>query len=272
VRAFAARKAALSPAAFDEYGSAECLYMIVARSGIDGDAIEHFRAVEIGDFDQDGAPEFWDGWGQPIAFIRWATGHSSLFHNACAARLQGSRSFVFDGNPRLIDRFRAASDVGLFTEQKATRVWGAGITPEDPGRFPEGGSSVTQVDAAATPPGITLATDAIPANQQSRTLLVREATSDPLDRRKTNKSGFPLVPLIYSAGALGSATPNDPSRGYGLVARDEGWSGLTDAELGDIFVVTVPTAGDRFPGEPIAASPDSHRDNVTNHDPFMAGN
>lgn len=273
VRAYAARKAALSAAAFDEYGSAECLYMIVARSGIDGDALEKFRDVEIGDFDQDGAPEFWDGWGQPIAFIRWATGYSSFFHNACAARLQGSRTFLLDGNPRSIDRFRAASNIGVWdAERLPTRVWGTGITPEDLARYPEGGTSVATVNASAKPPEITLATDAVqadPGSPANRTLLVLEATSDPLDRRNTNKSGFPLVPLIYSAGTLGAALPDDPSRGYGLVARDAGWSGLGDAALADIFVITV---GDRFPGEPLTASLESHRDNVTNHDPFMAGN
>jgi len=55
-------------------GSAECLYMILARSGFDPDALESFRAEEIGDKDADGAPEFIDGWGNPIIFLRWAPG------------------------------------------------------------------------------------------------------------------------------------------------------------------------------------------------------
>lgn len=55
-------------------GSAECLYMIVARSGFDPDALEAFRSNEIGDGDSDGAPEFIDGWGNPIIFLRWAPG------------------------------------------------------------------------------------------------------------------------------------------------------------------------------------------------------
>lgn len=270
VRAFAARKAALPAAAFAENGAAECLYMIVARSGLDADALEHFRAEEIGDYDQDGAPEFQDGWGRPIAFIRWATGHASIFQNVCAARLDGRRTFVLDGAPRAVDRFRASSNVGVWgAERLATRVWGTGITPEDLGRFPEGGTSVATVDAAAEPPTVTMKTDAIPANDQNRTLLVLEATSDPLDRRKTNGSGFPVVPLVYSAGPAGAAWPQDPSRGYGLVTRDAGWGGLADAALADIFVIT---AGDRFPGEPLRDSPEACRDNVTNHDPFMAGN
>jgi len=55
-------------------GSAECLYMILARSGFEPDAIESFRADEIGDTDSDGAAEFIDGWGKPIIFLRWAPG------------------------------------------------------------------------------------------------------------------------------------------------------------------------------------------------------
>jgi len=59
------------------YQGAECLYMIVTRSGFSPDAIESFRPDEIGDKDDDGAKEFHDGWGNPIAFIRWAPGFSS---------------------------------------------------------------------------------------------------------------------------------------------------------------------------------------------------
>lgn len=56
----------------DEY-QAECLYMIVAM-GCGADARRQFRAAEIGDTDNDGFPEFVDGWGRPIYFLRWAPG------------------------------------------------------------------------------------------------------------------------------------------------------------------------------------------------------
>ena len=58
--------------------SAECLFMILARSGLQPDIMEHFHTAEIGDKDQNGLPEFLDGWGNPIFFIRWAPGFSSL--------------------------------------------------------------------------------------------------------------------------------------------------------------------------------------------------
>ena len=59
------------------YQGAECLYMIVTRSGFSPGALENFRANEIGDIDRDGMKEFLDGWGNPIAFLRWAPGFSS---------------------------------------------------------------------------------------------------------------------------------------------------------------------------------------------------
>ena len=59
------------------YQGAECLYMIVTRSGFSPGALENFRANEVGDIDRDGMKEFLDGWGNPIAFLRWAPGFSS---------------------------------------------------------------------------------------------------------------------------------------------------------------------------------------------------
>jgi prepilin-type N-terminal cleavage/methylation domain-containing protein len=60
-----------------EYPSSECLYMITAFGVGQPDAMEHFRADEIGDRDNDGAPEFHDAWGQPIMFVRWPIAFAS---------------------------------------------------------------------------------------------------------------------------------------------------------------------------------------------------
>ncbi|HEX4415505.1 MAG TPA: prepilin-type N-terminal cleavage/methylation domain-containing protein [Lacipirellulaceae bacterium] len=56
---------------------AECLYMIVTLACGDGEARAQFGEHIIGDTDGDGAPEFLDGWGHPIDFIRWAPGFES---------------------------------------------------------------------------------------------------------------------------------------------------------------------------------------------------
>jgi prepilin-type N-terminal cleavage/methylation domain-containing protein len=59
-----------------EFGPAECLYMIVALGS--PEAMENFNESEIGDADGDGWPEFHDGWGRPIMFLRWAPGFTGL--------------------------------------------------------------------------------------------------------------------------------------------------------------------------------------------------
>jgi prepilin-type N-terminal cleavage/methylation domain-containing protein len=53
---------------------AECLYMIITLATGDGEARGMFREEDIGDTDNDGHKEFLDGWGQPIAFLRWPAG------------------------------------------------------------------------------------------------------------------------------------------------------------------------------------------------------
>jgi prepilin-type N-terminal cleavage/methylation domain-containing protein len=59
------------------YASAECLYMIITQSGLFPDVLGDIRPNQIGDIDNDGKKEFWDGWNRPIAFFRWAPGFSS---------------------------------------------------------------------------------------------------------------------------------------------------------------------------------------------------
>ncbi len=60
------------------YQSAECLYMLVMYGTGDGEARTLFTSQDIGDTDGDGAPEFLDGWGNPIRFIRWPTGFITI--------------------------------------------------------------------------------------------------------------------------------------------------------------------------------------------------
>lgn len=59
------------------YASAECLYMIITQSGLFPDVLADIRPDQIGDIDNDGKKEFWDGWRRPIAFLRWAPGFST---------------------------------------------------------------------------------------------------------------------------------------------------------------------------------------------------
>ncbi len=41
------------------------------------EAMEQFHQSEIGDVDNDGWPEFVDGWGKPIMWLRWAPGFTA---------------------------------------------------------------------------------------------------------------------------------------------------------------------------------------------------
>lgn len=61
-----------------QYGPAECLYMTVMLATGDGEARTLFTKQDIDDTDPDGpdgAPEFVDGWGNPIQFLRCAPGY-----------------------------------------------------------------------------------------------------------------------------------------------------------------------------------------------------
>lgn len=75
VRTYAAFKASISPSA--DFGNAECLHMIISRSGFDSSWMEMFRDDETGDTDRDNAREFRDAWNRPIRYIRWAPGFAS---------------------------------------------------------------------------------------------------------------------------------------------------------------------------------------------------
>jgi prepilin-type N-terminal cleavage/methylation domain-containing protein len=73
-RAYADYKSGAS----SSYASAECLYMIITHSGLFSDFLQDIRPEQVGDIDNDGKKEFWDGWKRPIAFFRWAPGFSDF--------------------------------------------------------------------------------------------------------------------------------------------------------------------------------------------------
>jgi prepilin-type N-terminal cleavage/methylation domain-containing protein len=95
VLSYAATKNALGASVAARNWNAECLYLIVSRGWSDAEALENFRADEIGDTDGDGALEFLDAWNRPIGFIRWAPGASSPL----GAGVAGVNSPVQIGDP-----------------------------------------------------------------------------------------------------------------------------------------------------------------------------
>src|SRR5690606_827021 len=89
---------------------AECLYMIVMFATADGEARGLFAENQIGDVDGDGAPEFLDGWGRPINFLRWAPGFESDQQlNANRLEAQGIDAWIdlADRNHDPFDLYRA---------------------------------------------------------------------------------------------------------------------------------------------------------------------
>jgi prepilin-type N-terminal cleavage/methylation domain-containing protein len=121
------------------YEGAECLAMIVTRGGFAEDAVEAFRTDEVGDIDSDGAPEFRDGWGRPIGFIRWPAGYLSLIQPQNATT-----------NPDPLDPMKISGDYALIP-----LIYSAGPdeATNDPLSGP-GGYGV-QTSAAAVPPDAT---------------------------------------------------------------------------------------------------------------------
>ena len=66
------------PALADQFQSAECLYLVMTtgfdNENSDGQA---WHTRDVADTDNDGMPEFIDGWGTPIEWIRWPAGFFS---------------------------------------------------------------------------------------------------------------------------------------------------------------------------------------------------
>jgi prepilin-type N-terminal cleavage/methylation domain-containing protein len=83
---------------------AECLYMTIMLMTGDGEARTMFAAQDIGDVDEDGLPEFLDGWGQPIQYIRWAPGYV-----AKSALMSGDP----DSDHDPFDPFRRSAEGGM---------------------------------------------------------------------------------------------------------------------------------------------------------------
>jgi len=179
---------------------AECLYMI-ASMACGTDAMRHFGANEVGDSNANGIPEFLDGWGHPIRFLRWA----SAFNDS---NLQGNINMFDDGDltqPRYriieqrdLDDYTVAGNEG--------DLWTNGDNKD-----------FAHVLASRQ---FAAQNDHDPFDPQ-RISMVQSPSKDALPR------GWRLVPLIYSAGADGQ---------YGITAEygdgsTYSWMGADDHYL-----------------------------------------
>jgi prepilin-type N-terminal cleavage/methylation domain-containing protein len=165
---------------------AECLYLTVIYATGDGEARTMFPNQDIGDTDDDGAPEFLDGWGRPIRWRRWAPGFGL-----------SDPSDTFEAQRRPTG-YRANS---LMT--------GDGDKDHDPFDILHRDSpSVTE---SVTPPNLPAPRlDLYPGALQIHVRDMRERNQRALnDPRLT---AFRLVPLIYSCGPDGEddLEPDEP--------------------------------------------------------------
>jgi prepilin-type N-terminal cleavage/methylation domain-containing protein len=102
-----------------KYRNAECLYLILAtmRDG-DSTGLDSFRETEMGDADDDGMPEIWDGFGMPIRFLRWAPGFRSDLQ-------KGDLEPKVDGDAGL-------GNEDAFDVLKVDEAWRDGVEDNDP--------------------------------------------------------------------------------------------------------------------------------------------
>jgi len=74
------------------YSPAECLYLIIAV-GMPAE-MANFSQEDVGDLDNDGWPEFLDGWGRPIMFLRWAPGFSRDLNSDVDSQVQSGNAML----------------------------------------------------------------------------------------------------------------------------------------------------------------------------------
>jgi prepilin-type N-terminal cleavage/methylation domain-containing protein len=74
-RRYSADSANLPPNKIASLENAECLYLIVTAVAMEGEI--DIDSIPSADTDNNGMPEFLDGWGKPIRWLRWAPGFQS---------------------------------------------------------------------------------------------------------------------------------------------------------------------------------------------------
>jgi prepilin-type N-terminal cleavage/methylation domain-containing protein len=95
--------------------SAELLYFALTRLeqfGIPATATDDFQATEVADTDNDGLPEFVDGWGNPLRFYRWPTRLVKPFGLLGLDQAYGTAGVDDDGNGSADDPIADIDEIG----------------------------------------------------------------------------------------------------------------------------------------------------------------
>jgi competence protein ComGC len=130
VRAYAAIRAAVNALEFTTNSSSECLYLIASRGTGEPEMMDQFRQDEVGDTDGDRAPEFIDGWGTAIGFVRWPAGAHKLTPPSPLQPADGvTRHDPFD--PQRVDTGPGYGLFPLIFSAGPDRLGGVNVTPDN---------------------------------------------------------------------------------------------------------------------------------------------
>lgn len=200
-----------------EHQGAECLYMIVnANLPEEGDSREVFRASDIGDTDQDGFPEFLDGWGRPIYFLRWAPGFTSELQTVASLRGNLLVNPAVGGDVHVVEI--QVSDFGVSSDPRD--YFGGAIMVQDDGTqmlLPNGMARIIGYQYIPPPPPPPVPPGSPPPPPQPGTGIFTCTTpsytnQQPFDGSTASQT-FPSVAFVVMA-----PDPFDPARVYPLYA------------------------------------------------------
>jgi hypothetical protein len=223
------------------------LYLILATMK-DGDksALDYFSTDEIGDVDGDGMKEILDGWGQPIAFLRWAPGYAQQPGLDGAWGVSGTDD---DGNGTTDDVFEAgwpgSDDIAASPVTPQTRIAVKHPTRTDIPFAPDPYDPVrtdprwSDADTASAPYALKplIFSAGLDRSYDVSTVLEDHDASPPKEFRYSQTANYSVV---------GSRPPNDP-----YFVPPPAWSQLPAGTVGDID-------GDGYDH--------GWADNITNHD------
>lgn len=186
-------------------GPAECLYLVVTTGSVDQELLAmSFNAADTGDTDGDGIPEFLDGWGNPISFLRWAPGFGAP-SSAWPSYVQSDLQPVYS----------------IPTNDPGARQLPAGL-PKDPNNpnnllthFP------VEVDVKANSLRYSIQYQYVNNHDGFDPLEVDPMPVTAGGRPNVPERGYNLIPLIFSAGPNGSLPDmlggnQAGANGYGL--------------------------------------------------------
>jgi prepilin-type N-terminal cleavage/methylation domain-containing protein len=108
--------------------SAELLYLIIAN--LDPEAFENFTATEVGDTDGNGLSEFIDGWGRPIAFLRFAPGFTDTDRQPDLSRTEASSLDLNSPSLNIIPALTAIPSGTTNVKDKIINQWQDPFDPD----------------------------------------------------------------------------------------------------------------------------------------------